>query len=170
MYNVVDQKLRSKIMTSNKTFYNERSISNLSTNLLLGGSATLLIHPYTSPLSPLAIPFARCARVIINYGHVCALRKRVSTRSDDKSRTLHTSLLQPTAAVRGRFPAAARRSIRGCGEHVARTKSTAAAELGVEFVYFRLDSLFGAESCPCCFCFSCRRALKGETPPRHQGA
>lgn len=36
---------------------------------------------------------------LIGYGHVRALQKRVSTRNGDKSRTLHTSQLRPTAGA-----------------------------------------------------------------------
>lgn len=69
--------------------------------------------------------FRQFARILI-YRHVRVLQKRVSTRSGDKSRTLHTSQLQPTAEP-GVFVQP--REDRFAGErrtHVTRTKSTAA--------------------------------------------
>lgn len=136
----------------------------------------LLIYPYTSPLSPAPpprlapIPFAWCARVIINYGHVRALWKRISTRSDDNSRTLHTSLLQPTASRVGAAVFPQPREDRFA--NAERTRCTEEVDRGgraLSSSTFVWTPLFGAESCPCCFCFSRRRALKGETPPRHHG-
>lgn len=80
------------------------------------------------------------AGVIINRGTYTCVRCESAYRRDDKSRTLHTSFLQPTAAVLAVFPqpredrfADARRN--------ALHEVDRAAELGVEFVYFRLDSL-----------------------------